>query len=168
MMRNLISSCNPQLPNTRGFNSIPFSSIVTASPKTMPAAGLAIQRLHRGADRARQVKIVRVQPGNDLAPGALQPFIEGIGLARVRLGDPPGKLVGVFTDNIQAAIRGAAIDDDVLQGRGILRQDRLDGLLKVEGLVKGWGYDRDQRHVKPGLVRGICLCRAYCLGCSKS
>ena len=72
-------------------------------------------------------------------------LVDCIRLTPVGLGDPPGKPVGIALDDIQRAIGGSAIDDEVFQVGIILRQHRLDGLFEETSLVIRWSEDGNER-----------------------
>ena len=60
-------------------------------------------------------------------------------LAALRFAHPVCQLLFVLSDNLNAVIRAAAVDDDVLKIRVTLLQDGEDGLFKELPLVEGGG-----------------------------
>src|SRR5690348_8761928 len=54
-----------------------------------PLAISAVEDLHYPLERPREVVVVRVDEGNDVARGAAEAFVEGVCLAFVQLGGPP-------------------------------------------------------------------------------
>lgn len=68
-------------------------------------------------------------------------LVDGVRLPLVGLGLPVRQPVGIFLDNLQAAIARAAIDDDVFQVGVILLEHRAQGLLEERRLVEGRRHD---------------------------
>jgi hypothetical protein len=96
------------------------------------------------ADDGKAAHLVLVggrDPAHDFAGGAGEAFVEGVVHAVVRLADPAGDLRRVFADDVQGAVGGAAVDDEVFEVGVILREDGLDGLLEVFGGVEDGGNE---------------------------
>src|SRR5690348_10215127 len=63
----------------------------------------------------RAEQVVRVQPAEDLAGGAGKALIDRICLALVPFAHPEGEPWRILLDDCHATVRGAAVDDDVLE-----------------------------------------------------
>ena len=113
-------------------------------PKDHAQRGVVLHDLHGALDRSRQVEIIRVQPGHNLAPGALHALVDRFGLPGIRLGDPPGQAVGIALDDGRAVIAGTTIHHDIFKRRVSLRQYRAQGMLQIGGLVVGGSDDGNE------------------------
>jgi hypothetical protein len=94
-------------------------------------------------DSVRQIGVVRVQPGKDLALGTLEAFVDGVSLALVWLGHPPSQAIAVSLDDLKAPIIRSAIYDDIFELGIVLREYRLDGFFQKIGLIIRWRNNRD-------------------------
>jgi len=81
-------------------------------------------------------------------------LVDRIRLAAVGLGDPPGQAVGVAADDLQAAVGGAAIHDDIFQARVVLAEHGADGGFQEARLIERRRDDGDQRQVVHGVPLG--------------
>ena len=84
-----------------------------------------------GADHGEAAGVEHIgggDPAHDFAGGAGETFVEGVVHAVVRFGDPAGELGLVFTDDVEGAVGGTAVDDEVFEIGVVLREDGLDGL----------------------------------------
>ena len=61
----------------------------------------------------------------------------------------------MLADDVHALIRAAAVDDDVLEIRVILREHGIDSFLKKLPLIKGGGDDGDSWHSAANRVAGM-------------
>ncbi|MCU0488249.1 MAG: hypothetical protein MUE67_04760 [Anaerolineales bacterium] len=86
-------------------------------------------------DRAGEIDVIGVQPGDDLAGGSPEALINCLSLTPVWFRDPPGQAVGVPLDDCRAFIGGGAIHNAIFQLDAILLKDRLDGLFQEGGLI---------------------------------
>src|SRR5450759_4537904 len=77
------------------------------------------------ADRPRYVPIVRVEPGNVFARPGQESAMDGIGLAGIRSRYPTYP-VTVAAQHIEAGVRAAAVQHQVLDGRIVLSEHRVD------------------------------------------
>jgi hypothetical protein len=110
-----------------------------------PDLGVALELLHHARDGPGQQRVVRAQPAKEIAGGALERDVERGGLAAVGAARPPRQPVLVAADDLDAAVRRAAVDDGILERRVVLRQHRLDRLLEERRLVVRRRDDADQR-----------------------
>ena len=90
----------------------------------------------RRADCARQIEVIRVEPGDDLPVRMGKPLVDGLGLPAVLLADPPGQPVCILLDDLHAAVGRTAIDDDVLDVVIVLLQDGKHGLPEEGRLIE--------------------------------
>jgi hypothetical protein len=79
------------------------------------------------AQRAGQVQVIRVEVGQHLTAGQLEPLVDGVRLAAVGFADP-GQLVLILMQDIQGAVGRSAVHNNVFQVRVVLPQDGLDRL----------------------------------------
>ena len=88
-----------------------------------------------GRQCTRQVDVVAVQPGEDLAVRATEPLVDGIALTVVLLATPIMKITVVLLDDLAAAVGTPAIHHNILEVGIALEQDRADGFFEILGLV---------------------------------
>ena len=100
-----------------------------------PAALRSFERPDHGLERTRQVVVVRVQIGDDLAARPLDPLVDRIRLTLVGLGDPPGEPILVASDHVDGLVGRSAVDDHVLEVRIALIQHRANRPLDEMPLV---------------------------------
>src|SRR5262245_3082120 len=67
-----------------------------------------------GLERLWHVRIVRVEPADDLSASERHPLVHGIGLAVVGLGHPP-ESVSVRLEDVDSAVGRPAVDHDELE-----------------------------------------------------
>ncbi len=72
-------------------------------------------------------------------------LVDGMRLASIGLTDPIRQPVFILTDDVHAAVIGAAVNDDILNVGVVLVQDRQDGLLQELGLIVRWSNNADPR-----------------------
>ena len=116
------------------------------------------------ADHGEAANLVLVggaDPAHDFAGGAGEAFIERVVHAFVGLADPRGDLRFVFTNHVEGAVGGGAVDDEVFEV-GIVLEDGLDGLLDVFDGVEDRGDEGDARPrnawcgcAAPRLIRSV-------------
>jgi len=97
-----------------------------------------------GADDGKAAGVELVgggDPAHDFAGGAGESFIEGVVHALIGFGEPAGDLRFVFANDVEGAVGGSAIDDEVFEIGIILGEDRLDGLLDVFRGVENGSYE---------------------------
>jgi len=68
-----------------------------------------------GVQCPREVEIVRVEPAHDLGGARFEPFLNRVVLAGVGLADPPVESVLVRPEDLDAAVGGSSVDDDVFE-----------------------------------------------------
>ena len=68
-------------------------------------------------ERPRRVLVVGVDQRHHLAARPGKALVQGVEVAVVFLADPVGEAVGVFADDVDAAVGGAAVDDGVFEIR---------------------------------------------------
>src|SRR5205807_1532988 len=90
------------------------------------------------------VRVVGVQPAEDLALCHREALVDRVRLAVVGLRDPAHPFL-LAEDRERLVVR-AAVDDDVLHRRIRLRAHALDRLGQVAALVERRSDDRDERH----------------------
>jgi hypothetical protein len=102
--------------------------------------------------RPRQEGVVRAQPAQDLARRVPEAGVQRVDLAAVGLAAPPGEPVGIAPDDLDAPVRRAAVDDEVLDRLVVLREHGLDRLGEELRLVVGRRDDADERpaHLSQG------------------
>ena len=94
---------------------------------------------------SRQIEVVAVQIGPEIAGGPRHPLVDRVALAPVLATFPVGEPVGVPPDDLDRAVRRAAIDDDVFEVRIALVEDRADRRLEEPGLVEARRDNGDAR-----------------------
>src|SRR5262249_7087906 len=87
--------------------------------------------------------IGRGNPAHDFAGGAGKAFVDGVIHAVVRLTDPAGQMGFIFANDVNSAVGGAAVDNEVFEIRVVLCKDGEKRLLDVLGRVEGGGDERD-------------------------
>jgi hypothetical protein len=65
-------------------------------------------------DRRRQIVVVGVEPADQLAPAALDPLVDGVGLPAVGLGGPLQARIVAALEELDRAVVGRPVDDEVL------------------------------------------------------
>jgi len=101
--------------------------------------------LRRCKKGAWSIEIIGVQPCNDLPSRPFESLIDGICLSAVRFANPECYPAFIFSDNFNALVCAASIDDDVLKIRVTLQEHRPDRLLNEPALVVGWRDNTDPR-----------------------
>lgn len=95
-------------------------------------------------NRSWQVGIIRVQPPEYLSSRKPKPFIDGVRLPVVFLGDP-NKTVFIFFKNLNRVVGRSSIDHQIFQVRIILIEHAEDRLLNISALIVRGRNDRDER-----------------------
>jgi len=88
-------------------------------------SGMRLEVFHHLAKCARDIRVIGVEPAENVAAEAGEAFVERIGLAVIFLRDPLDA-VAKGAENIDAAIGRAAVHHDVIHARPILRQHTFD------------------------------------------
>ena len=99
------------------------------------AVGMPLELLHNRRDSTMKHDIIRVEPGEVFATSAGEAFVEGIRLALVGLAAPPSQFIGIFPDDLDRVIGGAAVTDDKLVIVARLREDGLDRFVEKAAVV---------------------------------
>jgi hypothetical protein len=116
------------------------------------AVAMPLEMVDGGADRPRQVRIVRVQPREDLAASESEPLVDTVGLPPVLRGGP-AQAPFVAPENLERLVRGTSVHNEVFDPRVVLRENALDRLLDELPLVEGRRDDRDEGKI--GQLAGI-------------
>ena len=103
------------------------------------------KELSNHPQRTRRDRIVRIEPAKNLSGRSRETGANRIRLPPVLGALPIRQPIHVLSDDLRAAVRRAAVHDDVLQVRVPLGEDGLDRLFKERRLVEGRGDDRDLR-----------------------
>src|SRR5688572_16881223 len=106
-----------------------------------PNFRMLLQIPYSRGDGTRLVGIVGIDPGEDFSLRPGKSLVNCIGLTLVFFTDPPGEPVFILFDQLCSPIRGAAIYNQVLYVRVVLRKHRADRLFEVADLVIGRGND---------------------------
>src|SRR5580658_9888440 len=101
---------------------------------------IVFERLRSSGKAVGLVEVVRVQPSNDVARRHTETLVDSVALAAIFLRNPaqmlPARHRGESLENLNRAVSGGAVDDDVLESRIMLAFDaaqrRLDKLRLVE------------------------------------
>ena len=101
--------------------------------------------LERPVDRLRDVGVVGVDPGEQVALRQPQTLVDRLGLPAVRLGDPGQVRVLAPLEQLDGAVVGGAVDDDVLV-RGPQRRDAVERVRQEARHVARGGDHREHRH----------------------
>jgi hypothetical protein len=121
------------------FHAVPIDNSTPAMQKI--DVGVTAEAVGDAGKGAIEIVIVTVQIGEDVARRPLQAFVNRVHLPAVVFAYPVGKTVLIFADNINATVRAAAIDDDILKVSVTLSNDRANRLLNIGSLVIGWSND---------------------------
>ena len=79
-------------------------------------------------------------------------FIDGVALTTVRLAYPVFQILLILLDDVETIVRAPAVDQDILDIRILLLEDRENGLFKIRTLVVRRGDDGDARERIHGSV----------------
>ncbi len=93
--------------------------------------------IYYGRESPGQIKIVAIEVGHYLTGGALQALVQSMCLSAIFFAHPESKLVFVFANYLQTAVRAAAIDDDKFQRLVVLLEHGKDSLLQKRSLIEG-------------------------------
>ena len=116
------------------------------------AAGEVFEDFEGAGEGVGGVEVVAIDVGVDVAGGAGETLVEGVGLAVVLFADPIGEMLLVFFDDVDAAVGAATVDEDVFEVGVALAEDGVDGLLEVLRLLIAGGDDGEARsHSQPFL-----------------
>ena len=102
---------------------------------------MSIELLYSRTDRARQIIIVRVEPGYNIALRMRKAFVNSFCLTIIFFTGPPGKARGIFMNDVQTAIRRAAVHDKIFDIPIILFENGVDRAFQEGCLVEGWSDD---------------------------
>ena len=94
-------------------------------------------------ERARQVHVIRVEPGENVSGCPAQARIDGSGLAAVLLADPVRQMLLVSLDHLDAVVCAPPIHDDAFQVGILLAEDGQDRLFQEPSLLVRGGDDGD-------------------------
>ena len=96
-------------------------------------------------------------PAHDFAGGAGESFIKGVVHALIGFGEPAGDLRFVFADDVDGAVGGTAVDDEVFEIGIVLGEDRVNRLLDVLGGVVDGRNKRNAGRVEGCRFEGLRL-----------
>ena len=99
-------------------------------------AGIGVFRIGTpyGAEGARQIDVVGVEPAQKVTGGSSEALLQSVILSLIWLANPVGQVGLVPTDDLYAAVGGAAINDDVLQVWVLLVENGQDSLFEEGSL----------------------------------
>ena|SRR5438128_3139394 len=120
---------------------------VATNPLTV---SMSFEMIGDGRQRARQIEIVAVDKAKDIARGLLETFIDGMHLPAIFLADPVGEMLFVLTNDVDAFVVAAAVDDDVLKRLVPLIEHRQDRFFEKLSLIKRGRDDADLWRHKVG------------------
>ena len=106
--------------------------------------GKFLENLANGGEGPREVEIGGIEPAHDVTRGFGEAFVDGCVLPAIGFAAPECERVGMALDDFATAVGGSAIDNNILQIRPAAvggKQDALDRLVQVRGLVVGRGDD---------------------------
>src|SRR5688500_8729274 len=83
-----------------------------------------------------QIHIIAVDKSCDITRDSFEAFIDGMHLPAILFAGPVSQTVFVLFDYVDAFIRTAAVNDEVLQRLIVLLKDRADRLLKIFPLIE--------------------------------
>src|SRR5262245_37888205 len=126
---------------------------VVDRPEDRPGQRVAIQMLECTVHRLRDIGVVGVDPGDQIAPGEPQALVDRLGLPAVRLREPGQVRVLASLEQLDGPIVGCTVDDDVLM-RHAQRGDAVERLGQEARHVARGGDDREHRHRRGRLDRG--------------
>ncbi len=101
------------------------------------------QGIGDGAQRARHVQIVAVEPAEDKASSSTEAVIEGRSLSVIGLGLPKGEPFLPGADHINALVGAATVHHNIIEAGISLAQDAIEGFTQVTSLIEGRSYHRD-------------------------
>src|SRR5437667_11877793 len=134
-----------------GLNQLVIESVaehdrVAANPF---AFRVILKVLRHRRERAGQIEIVAVYETENLAGCFLDPFIDCLHLAAILFADPVGQVLFITTNDLDALISAATVDDYVFEIRILLIEDRQNRLFEKLFLIIGRGEDAELwRHYK--------------------
>ncbi len=108
------------------------------------------QGLYRQADGLRVIDVIRIQDADDPAVGQCEALVEGVADAVVLLAHQIGQAHRLAAQHLESPVGRSAVDDDVLDIREGLRQDRIDRALDRRPAIV---HDRDDAHQTRGRRR---------------
>ena len=94
---------------------------------------------------ARVIKVVGIEPREDLAGSHRPAFGNGIALAPIGLTGPVAQAITVPLQDAEGVIGAARVEDDILEVRIILGKDGGDRTFKELSLVVGRRYNCNSR-----------------------
>ncbi len=75
----------------------------------------------RFGECAPQINVTRIDPAQNIAAGAFEPLGDSLRISAIGLADPAGDPILILADDVDAAVGGAAVDNEVLvAGREIV------------------------------------------------
>ena len=114
-------------------------------PVDEPEVVVALELLDHPRHGARKQRVVGVEVAHVGAARAREAAVQRRDLARVLLPDRCAEPVLVAANDLDAPVRRAVVDDDVLDRLVVLLEHRADRVLQVRGLVVRRRDDRDER-----------------------
>ena len=92
--------------------------------------GMTVEVIERAVDRLRDVGVIGVHPGEQVALRHPQPLVDRLRLPAVGLGDPGQVRVLAALEQLDRPVVGVAVDDDVLV-RGPQRRHAVERVRQV-------------------------------------
>ncbi len=106
-------------------------------------AGVGSEQAHGSRYGAREQGVVGVNPRENVAARERERDVEPVCGALIRLEHDAGEVGTISLDYFATPVRGARVDDDVLEIAVILREDGLDSTRQESRLVERDGDDAD-------------------------
>lgn len=127
-----------------------------APPVKPQAVRMVLEITSHGLQAPFIVKIVRIQPGNDLAFGHMKSFVQGVGLSPVFF-RYPADLVSVAFEDFQGPVGAASVHHNDFKTGVILSEDGVNGLCDKIALIKRGDNRGNQRECSGTDTRVICV-----------
>ncbi len=124
-------------------------------PAVKPTGLRYIQPCPHLCQSARPQPVIRVEPGQNPAPGQGHATVDGIGLPLVRLEmehQPLAAFLLQLEEQLPGAIRGAGVHDQQLDLNPLLVQHRTYRLLQKDRLLEAGHDDGDERRRSHGKI----------------
>src|SRR6266700_702574 len=80
-----------------------------------PAGAGSLEQSDNLLESAREIVVVAVDEGDDVARRTSQALVDGLGLAPVGLAHPPGEIILVTPNDLDGPIRGSPVHHEVFQ-----------------------------------------------------
>jgi len=71
-----------------------------------------------------EIEVIRIQPADEFTMRPMEAFIDRFRLTGILFGDPPGQAIGVTADDLDTAIGGSPIYNQILNPGIILFEHR--------------------------------------------